>query len=848
MQIDIRDGALRRLGRMKPLAMALAMAFGIAVTGAAALAQTPPGQSRARYEIPAGPLGESLNRFAQQAGAAIVIDTARVRGLRSPGLSGHFGIEEGFNRLLQGSGFVIGKTAAGYVLVASPLADVTAPPAAPAAERRPVASGAADLPLVTVTAPHESLADLPSVRQRFDAVSPQVVVDRAQMEAVGDKRLSDIAGRLPGAFAGGPPGEKKSINLRGVSSEFARFSFAGVNLPSSTASRNIDLQRISGFIMEDVTYLRSPSAEYEADGLSGRLSFRTRAVPDKPEFEADLSAGGLDKLDGSNRSAKVGFAGRLNEDFGLIAALGYDRFDSIKIKDRSERTFSGGGGPALNQGSLIDEREPKTNNNLNLFMDLVHYHRGGEIHVKPILLDTLVENTGRRRDTINRVPGTFRQRTLASGEEDSRTTGLSVSGKHLFDSGVEIDGEASTSRSTRTTRNGDITLGATLAFASASASEARAEDELRQLAVNLAMPLPGALQQRLKVGAMARDSKLRSNADQFTVSQTGVRSQSAADIARSREGDFNISEDYSALYVQDEIRAGRWTFLPGMRYERAQVQTTGVNATGARQVSSDWLPSLPVSYRLSDQVVLRGSLAKHINRPKLDEMAPGVSTRGNRTFTGNPDLRPARSRSIDVGADYSQGNLFAGVNLFHRRITDLNETLEPTSNNFVYRNAGNGVIRGLEFDQRFQLGGVGPVWLKGLSVTSNQAFLDSRVDDATTGPRPFSEQPKFIANLIFDYKPAPTGLGASLAISRIGKRGIISNEGSGSIRDKTVKAETFVDVRMEWRFSPQLALYASAENITDQKRDEFEYLNGNIDRIAVIGTGRSFFVGLKWRL
>lgn len=824
------------------LALGIAIAAGTSLPGRA-LAQAQ--VSKAEYNIPAGRLAETLNRFAQQSGAAIVVDTARVQGLFSPGLSGRFGVEEGFNALLRGSGFVIGRTAAGYVLLPAPPA-AARPADAPAP--RPAQSGANNLPVVTVTASSEVVANLPAVRERLESVIPKVVVDRSQIETLGDRRLSDVAGRLPGAFAGGPPGEKKSINLRGVSSEFARFSFAGVNLPSSSASRNIDLQRIGSYIVEDVTYLRSPSAEYEADGLSGRLAFRTRAIPDTPELDADVSIGGLDRIDGSNRAARIAYAGRLNESFGLVAAIGQERFDSIKVKDFSERTFSGGGGPALNLGSLIDENEPKRNTNSNLFLDLVHYHRGGEIHIKPILIDTLVENSGRRRDTTNRVPGTFRQRTLASGVEDGRTTGLSVSGKHKFDSGVEIDGEVSTSRANRTTRSSDVSLGPTLAFASASASEGSAKDDLHQLGFNVAVPVPGDIAQRLKFGALTRNSGLVSNADQFTVSQAGVRSQSAADLARSRESDFEIREKYQALYLQDEIKAGRWTFLPGLRYERVEVTTTGVNATGARQVKSDLLPSLPVSYRLSDHVVVRGSLAKHINRPKLDELAPGVSTRGARTFTGNPGLLAAESRSVDFGLDYSEENLFAGVNLFHRDIKNLNETLEPTPNNFVYRNAGNGMIRGIEFDQRFRLDSLGPGWLKGFSVTSNQAFLDSRVNDPTTGPRPFSEQPRFIANVILDYKPGQTGLSASLGINRIGERGIISNEGAGSIRDKTVKAETFVDLRLEWRFSPQLALYATAENITGQKRDEFEYLNGRIDRIAVIGTGRSYFFGLKWRL
>ena len=845
-----RARGARKLVSLRPLAIAIrigcaSLSLGAGLAHAQFLA---PLAAPGSYDIPAGPLAQALNRFAQLTGTAIVVDTEKVKGLYSPGLKGQYRVEDGFNALLRGTGLMIGRTAAGYLVMPGTPADVP-PNRAPTTPSAHVPQAApATLPLVTVTDRSEMLADQSHVRDRMDSVAPLVIVDRSQIEVLGDKRLSDIAGRLPGAFAGGPPGEKKSINLRGISSEFARFSLDGVNLPSSTGSRNIDLQRISSFIVEDVTYLRSPSAEYEGDGLAGRLAFRTRSVPDTPEFEADLGAGGLGALDGANRSVKLAYAGKLGERFGVIAALGQDRFDSIKIKDRSERTYLGGGGPAQNLGTLVDEREPKRNHSLNLFLDLVHYHQGGEIHFKPVVLDTLVESTGRKRDTYNRVPGTFRQRTLANGEEDNRTTGLTLDGKHRFDSGVEIDAALSRSNARRNSASSDLTLGSTLAFASATSSESTAKDELRQLTFNVAIPVPGAVPQRIKLGLMRRESRQVSDAELFTVNATGVASQTATDLARSRNSDYEVSEDYNAFYLQDEIKLGKLTLLPGLRNERVALTTTGVNALRARRHTSDWLPSLPVSYRVSESLQLRASLAKHINRPKLDEMAPGVNVRGNRTFTGNPDLQPAVSRSIDVGFDYSHANSFLGVNLFHRSIKNLNETLEPTPNNFVYRNAGDGFVRGIEFDQRFALDALGPIWLKGLSITANQAFLHSRVNDPTTGPRPFSEQPRFIANLILDYKHAPTGLSTSLGINRIGKRGIVSNEGAGSIRDKTIKAETFIDARVQWQVSPQLALYASVENLTNQKRDEFEYLNGQLDRTAVIGTGRTYFIGLKWRM
>ncbi|NVD99114.1 TonB-dependent receptor [Massilia sp. BJB1822] len=117
-----RAATSSRRTHLAPLALAIQLAFGGALAAAlpgVALAQAA-GAQQAQYDIPAGPLAESLNRFAQQAGVAIVLDAQKVQGLRSPGLKGSYGVEDGFNALLRDSQFVIGKTSSGYLLLAKP--------------------------------------------------------------------------------------------------------------------------------------------------------------------------------------------------------------------------------------------------------------------------------------------------------------------------------------------------------------------------------------------------------------------------------------------------------------------------------------------------------------------------------------------------------------------------------------------------------------------------------------------------------------------------------------------------------------------------------------------------------
>ncbi|MFK3775728.1 TonB-dependent siderophore receptor [Pseudomonas sp. NPDC089406] len=74
--------------------------------------------ARRSYEVPAGSLAGALTRFAGQAGVSLSVDPALVSGRSSAGLQGEYGVEEGFQALLRGSGLqLLPAGQGGYTLV-----------------------------------------------------------------------------------------------------------------------------------------------------------------------------------------------------------------------------------------------------------------------------------------------------------------------------------------------------------------------------------------------------------------------------------------------------------------------------------------------------------------------------------------------------------------------------------------------------------------------------------------------------------------------------------------------------------------------------------------------------------
>ncbi|MEG1042529.1 MAG: TonB-dependent receptor [Pseudomonas sp.] len=70
------------------------------------------------YKVPAGELGTALIRFAGQAGVSVSVEPGLVSGRSSAGLSGTYSVDEGFARLLQGSGLQLQPVSAdAYTLV-----------------------------------------------------------------------------------------------------------------------------------------------------------------------------------------------------------------------------------------------------------------------------------------------------------------------------------------------------------------------------------------------------------------------------------------------------------------------------------------------------------------------------------------------------------------------------------------------------------------------------------------------------------------------------------------------------------------------------------------------------------
>jgi iron complex outermembrane receptor protein len=203
-----------RFPLLRPLTLSIHLACaGLALAGSAA-AQAPAAAAQAqRFDIPAGPLGQALRQFAEQAGILLSSDARLTQDKASAGLHAQVTPAQGLQQLLRGSGLAAVAQADGSFVLrtaapsAAPAGGAAAPsPAAPVmmaevivlGERSTQADGSYR-PVPSKSALHSDMSTL-DAPQVLNVVAAQVISDQRPRNL--DDALSNVSGITQGNTLG----------------------------------------------------------------------------------------------------------------------------------------------------------------------------------------------------------------------------------------------------------------------------------------------------------------------------------------------------------------------------------------------------------------------------------------------------------------------------------------------------------------------------------------------------------------------------------------------------------------------------------------------------------------------
>lgn len=118
--------------------------------------------------------------------------------------------------------------------------------------------------------------------------------------------------------------------------------------------------------------------------------------------------------------------------------------------------------------------------------------------------------------------------------------------------------------------------------------------------------------------------------------------QDYRDVAQY-ETEFTHHTTVAAVYGDYRLMLGKWNFRAGMRYEYSYLsakfihQTNGDHPDFASKLN-DWVPSVGMSYNLTDAITLKASYNRTIHRPGISYLDPARSITPTTVSYGNPDL------------------------------------------------------------------------------------------------------------------------------------------------------------------------------------------------------------------
>ncbi|MFT4180192.1 MAG: TonB-dependent receptor [Thermomonas sp.] len=357
----------------------------------------------------------------------------------------------------------------------------------------------------------------------------------------------------------------------------------------------------------------------------------------------------------------------------------------------------------------------------------------------------------------------------------------------------------------------------------------------------------------------------------------------------ARTNNFGIQEEDTGGYLQvdfDFDLAGKpLRGNAGVRYARTEIEARGYTSVGGgtevvqNHSYKDWLPSLNLSWALTDSFMLRMGAAKVMARPQLAALNPGSgisfnSTGGTSTArVGNPYLDPFRATTVDLSAEwYFAEDALLSLGLFYKDIdtyiqefrasmsyaeTGLPVEWVPTGfdlqNEVDFRqwiNTPGGPLKGFEVNYQQPFTFLPGFW-KDFGVQMNYTRVTSKItygnpdvlgsdvtfvnDLVNLSPRSHN------ATLYYDNGTFSARVSTAYRAPYLQR---VPGQNSNDVEGK--RGSRSVDASMSYKVNDKLSLRLDAVNLTDAFNEQ--YVDSYRDSTSVYHhTGREFLLGLRYK-
>lgn len=266
----------------------------------------------------------------------------------------------------------------------------------------------------------------------------------------------------------------------------------------------------------------------------------------------------------------------------------------------------------------------------------------------------------------------------------------------------------------------------------------------------------------------------------------------APDFSNTRGVQETTYGAYWEFGFKGELLGLRYAGNAGVRYARTDQSSYGTltSAIGNQLVVvnrtyDDWLPSMNLAVYPTENLIVRGAIAKVVTRPTMGNLTPGgtIDAFNFRITFGNPQLEPYRATNFDLGIEwYFAPQALFGVTLFAKQIESFpisrpftatladvglgKDALPPSSPAYQQFdpakqwtitgnvNGTGATLKGIEVALQLPFKIFTDGFFKDFGLLANATFISSQATYTTQGP---------IAEA---YVPATGALGAFTTVTR----------------------------------------------------------------------------------
>lgn len=308
----------------------------------------------------------------------------------------------------------------------------------------------------------------------------------------------------------------------------------------------------------------------------------------------------------------------------------------------------------------------------------------------------------------------------------------------------------------------------------------------------------------------------------------------------------NKSDSYTsdnllgAGYVSAKLNYGeKLNANVGVRMEYYRLKLDGYESDGIKPVhldqnSTEFFPSLNVTYSLTDKQQVRVAYGRSVNRPEFREVVPYVyyDFALDANITGNVELKNAYTNSMDLRYEFypSPGETVT-IGGFYKYFADpIEQTYREAGSGlqYTYHNADHAKAFGVEVDIKKHLDFIG---LKDLSFVFNGAYIHSKVyfpEGSFERDRAMQGQSPYLINTGLFYQNDAKGLSASVLYNRIGKRietvGVPAQNPNDDIPDIYEMPRNSLDLSFSKKLGNYVELKAGVKDLLNSKIEYKQFL------------------------